>query len=377
MSEDDAKANAGYRAAVDNLIYFKLLALNFSNLATNGFDNSKAFVIAALRCRWYILGCLKPVEANKRGLEQEHRVYAITAEDNAMNKIMNATTLDEVLAAFSDNGAGLRAQIESADHGSKWITKHAENIWAAVECVVRLRSHHMKTTGSEAASYNSLYTRIMNAAYEGNFVLPPSVDWLAIARTAIHPFMIESLPIMTSKFIAYRKVSASTVLRLSGGPCGCAQVTTAAAALDTMTGEVWFGKFNEAYGSHVGIAIEAKNVILNNKYSYHIASKLYGLEKVTAITIGDKTHQISDVISMIQNVSSACQGLINAMESAVEQNMISTFALANAKALQKAASAAPLMALRVKAVVEMSIDAINDAETMEAAIKAAFPDSVE
>lgn len=231
----------------------------------------------------------------------------------------------------------------------------------------------MKTTGREAESYENLYTRIMNAAYEGNFQLPAATSWLSIARTAIHCFLIEGLPIMTSKFIAYNKVAASTVMRLSGGPCGCAQVTTAAAALDTMSSEVWFNTFKAAYGKDVGIAIAAKDIILNDKYSYHIAAPLYGMVKKTSIVIDGDDYQLNEIVSKIQSVAAACQGLINAMKHARVSGLISGFALSNARALEKSAASSPLLAIRVKMIVEASLDAIHDAESVNDAIAAAFP----
>lgn len=368
-----ATANSPYRANVQDLDYLKMLAINYSALVAAGKTSPDAFVIAALRCRWYILGCMKTVDANARELAPEHGTYDVATNDAAIDGFLNAADTAGVLAHFADNGTAFTAELASNDHGAKWVTNHAENIWSAVECVVRTRSHHMKTTGREAQSYENLYTRIMTAAYEGNFALPAGTSWLSIARTAIHCFLIESLPIMTSKFIAYNKVSASTVMRLSGGPCGCAQVTTAAAALDTMSSEVWFETFKSAYGTDVGIALAAKDIILNDKYSYHIAAPLYGMIKKNTVTIDGDTYQIGEIVSKIQSVAAACQGLINAMKEASREGLITNFALSNARALEKSAASAPLLAIRVKMVVEASIDAISDAKSLNDAIKAAFP----
>lgn len=178
---------------------------------------------------------------------------------------------------------------------------------------------------------------------------------------------------MTSKFIAYKKVGAATVVRLSSGPCGCAQVTTAAAALDTMSGEVWFETFRQIYKTQVDAAIEAKDAILNDKYSYHIAAPLYGLVKKTTVSVGGKDLKLHSVVSQIQNVAAACQGMINALSDAKDAQFITGFALSNARALEKAASAVPLLSYRVKAVVEKSIDEITDAKTTSEAMAAAFP----
>jgi len=375
MTQAEAGAISGYRCNVNNFAYSKMLAINYHKLMLAGKPSPDAFVIAALRCRWFVLGCLKPAINSARELSLEHYEYVVgdPKSDPLCDMIMQANTIEELLDSFADNGAEFLSAISSNQHGSKWVTRHAENLWAAVECVMRTRSHHMKTTGREAASYEDLYNRIMTAAYEGNFELPAATSWLSIARTAIHCFLIESLPIMTSKFIAYNKVAASTVMRLSGGPCGCAQVTTAAAALDTMSVEVWFETFKKAYGSDVSIALAAKDIILNDKYSYHIAAPLYGLAKKTSITIEATTYQVGEIVSKIQNVAAACQGLINAMAEARVDGLISNFALANARALEKSAASAPLLAMRVKLVVQKSIDAIDDASSVAQAIEAAFP----
>lgn len=373
MTNLDATANSPYRAVVDNLDYLKMIVINYNSLCLAGKTSPDAFVIAALRCRWYVLGCMKPVDAAARDLTLEHYTYDPTTAVVEIDAVLNAHTATDVLELFVDDGATFAAELASDDHGAKWVTSHAENLWAAVECVVRTRSHHMKTTGREAASYEDLYNRIMTAAYEGNFTLPAGTSWLSIARTAIHCFLIESLPIMTSKFIAYNKVAASTVMRLSGGPCGCAQVTTAAAALDTMSSEVWFETFKSAYGTDVAIALAAKDIILNDKYSYHIAAPLYGMTRKTAVTIDGNIYQIGEIVSKIQSVAAACQGLINAMKDARIEGLITNFALSNARALEKSAASAPLLAIRVKMVVEASIDAISDAKDLNEAIKAAFP----
>jgi hypothetical protein len=375
MDEATAVANAPYKVDIDNLSMLKVLAINYMKQTAAGTDSPNAWMIAALRCRWAQLGALKPALSKTGNLQVEHVVLADDgAGDSAEAAVIsNAADIPAVITAMGANAAAFAAEYHSIDHGFKWVLKHAENIWAAVECVFKLRGHHLKTGGSEAKSFASLYTRILTAAYEGNYTVPARISAEHLYRTSTHCFLIAALPIMTSKFIAYNKVGAATIMRLSSGPCGCAQVTTAAAALDTMAGEVWFEKFKKAYGSQVATAIAAKNAILNDKYSYHIAATLYGVARKQSVTIDGTNMQVSDVIQLIQSVSAACQGLINALASAEEASLISGYALKNAMALKKAAHANPLMALRVKTVVEASVDEIHDATTLVDAIHAAFP----
>lgn len=375
MDEASRVANSAYKVVIGELPMLKMLAINYLKLIRADLDSPNAWVVAALRCRWAQLGAMRLAICEPGTLETEH---LILEDDHSgcstdTQDIANATNLAGVLHVLGASAANFISEYHSLDHGFKWIVKHAENIWAAVECVFKLRGHHMKTGGKEEKSFTDLYTRILTAAYEGNFVFPTRIKLEHLFRTSIHCFLIKALPVMTSKFIAYNKVGASSVMRLSSGPCGCAQVTTAAAALYTMSGEVWFEKFKELYAGQVDAAIEAKNAILSNKYSFHIAAGLYGCNRMTEVTIAGKKMQISDVVSLIQNVAAACQGLINALKSAQESQLITGFALKNAMALQKAASAAPLMALRVKAIVETSIDEIADASTAIEAIHAAFP----
>lgn len=375
MDKAMREANSAYKVDINELPMLKMLAINYMKLMRADLDSPNAWVVSALRCRWTQLGALRTALAGVGNLEAEHTVLktdhsGCSAETK---QIASAKTLDDVIAALGASAVNFISEYHNVDHGYKWVVKHAENIWAAVECVFKLRGHHMKTGGKEEKAFCDLYTRILTAAYEGNFTFPARIKMEHLFRTSTHCFLIQALPVMTSKFIAYNKVGASTVMRLSSGPCGCAQVTTAAAALDTMSGEVWFEKFKTMYATQVNAAIEAKNAILNDKYSYHIAAGLYGCVKKTEVTIAGKKMQLSDVISLIQNVAAACQGLINALMSAQEADLITGFALKNAMALQKAASAAPLMSLRVKAIVEASIDEIADANTAIAAIHAAFP----
>jgi len=368
-------AKSPYKVDIPAVSMLRMLAINYMKLVEGGLDSPNAWIVAALRCRWAQLGALRTAMATGGKLEDEHTVLDSKNDgDSAMTKaIASAKTVADVTAAMGPAADTFVSEYKSADHGNKWVVKHAENIWAAVECVFKLRAHHMKIGGNEERSFTNLYTRILTAAYEGNFTFPARIKLEHLFRTSTHCFLIAALPIMTSKFIAYNKVGASTVMRLSSGPCGCAQVTTAAAALDTMSGEVWFGKFRKVYAVQVDASIEAKNAILNNKYSYHIAAGLYGCAKKNDVTIGGNKMQISAVVSMIQNVAAACQGLINALEGAQEAQLITGYALRNAMALQKAAAAAPLMALRVKVVIEASIDEINGADSAIAAIHAAFP----
>lgn len=375
MGKDAREANSKYKIDIAELPMLKMLAINYMKLIDAGLDSPNAWAVSALRCRWATLGALKSALSANDNVEKEHKILEanFAGDSKTTVAIASAGNITAVLAALGTSATNFTTEYHNVEHGYKWIVKHAENIWGAAECVFKLRAHHLKTGGAEEKSYIDLYTRILTAAYEGNFTFPSRVKLEHLVRTSIHCFLIQALPIMTSKFIAYNKIGASTVMRLSSGPCGCAQVTTAAAALDTMSGEVWFNKFKHVYASQVGAALEAKNAILNDKYSYHIAAGLYGCTKKTSVTIAGEEMQLSDVVSLIQNVAAACQGLINALKTAQEAELITGFALRNAKALQKAASAAPLMALRVKTVVEASIDEIADADTAIKAIHSAFP----
>jgi len=376
MDAATREGNSGYKATINTVPMLKMLAINYAKLLRADLDSPNAWVVAALRCRWAQLGALGPAIEDAGHLDIEHIVldsnFAGCSKETTA--IAQAKTIDDVILALGADAQNFISEYHNADHGYQWIVHNAENIWAAVECVFKLRGHHMKTGGKEEKSFSDLYKRILTAAYEGNFAFPARIRLEHLFRTSTHCFLVKALPVMTSKFIAYRKVGASTVMRLSSGPCGCAQVTTAAAALDTMSGEVWFSKFRRLYSSQVDTAIAAKDAILNDKYSYHIAAGLYGCAKKNDVTIEGKKVQLSDVISLIQNVAAACQGLINALNSAKDSQLITGFALQNAMALQKAASAVPLMALRIKVIVETSIDEVGDAGTAIAAIHAAFPE---
>lgn len=349
----------------------KLTALNFAKLREAGLESKSAFVCAALRARWIITGAYSVTKNDTNATYTE--VQVVTNADRTYGRIVAATSARDIVNALGKYAEEFKREYQSDVHGMKFISKHAENIWAAVEHCFRVRNHHFKDQRAFKDGFESLYKRYMEAAYEGEFVWPGGVPFLDVFRTAIHPFKLKALPVMSAHYTAHSKIANSSITRMSGASCGCAAITTAVAALDTMRAEAWWPAFERAYKPSIDAAVSFADQINDNKYGYHISAGLYGVEKQTKLRHGKKEISIDEAKSMVSLVASACQGMINALHQAMEEKLISKFALQNAKALEKPASSNPLLALRVTQLVGAALNAIGDADNVEAAIRSALP----
>lgn len=374
MTEDQAKAHGDYKLNFTDLQMIRITALNYYALvtATPVLSNRNAFLAAALRARWLQLGALNLTNNHADGLTTEHTY--IKATNTKYGAIVNTANTEDILTALGTHATNFKAMVEDEKYGIKWVVKHADNIWCAVEYVFRVRSHHFKDTGADRHAFTKLYTRFMQACYEGEFDFPNDADWFPIAHTAIHPFRISALPKLVAKFVAYKTAAASAYIRLSGAPVGTAVITTTHAALDTMSGEVWYPSFETIYSNRIAELEIARDAIMDNKFGFHIGSSLYGVDSATAVTSNGVTKHIDDIKSSTSVIAAACQGLINALAEAKDNNLISSYALENAKSLEKPAAATPLLAMKVKYIVEGAMMEISDSDSTKKAIAAAFPD---
>jgi len=349
----------------------KLTALNYAGLREAEIGSKTAFLMAALRARWVALGCYSVTKQDTSA--EYNEVTVVNGTDRFYGPLVTATTAKAIVANLGKYSADFQTEFQSEKHGMKYVTKHAENFWAASESAFRVRNHHFKNLKDFIASYTSLYLRFLDSAYEGNFTWPDGIDMYDVFRLAIHPFKLKALPIMMAHFVAYGKIANAAITRASGSPCGCATITTTVAALDTMKAEPWWESFSKVYGKTIDEAIDYAEQINDDKFSYHMSAGLYGMAKKTTVTHKGKTVTIEEAKSRISLLASACQGMINALEVAVKNNLIKKFALANARALEKPAAANPLLSARVTMLVTAAMNMIEDAEDMATAITNALP----
>jgi hypothetical protein len=149
------------------------------------------------------------------------------------------------------------------------------------------------------------------------------------------------------------------LLRISGAPAGHAVITTTMAALDTMSGEIWYPHFEKHFSKTIALCGEARDQILARKYSFHQSAALYGVDKRAYVIIDGTKHSIEQVKGKISVIAASCQGLINALKESVANSSINGFALANAEALKKASSNAPLMTMKIQMLITSTIEKIG------------------
>jgi hypothetical protein len=363
--------SAATSADTRKLTTTRLTALNFAQLREAGLSVSEAFLCAALRARWIITGAYGVAKHDASAAYTEVKVVA--SNDAIFGRIVAATTNREIVNSLGKYAPEFVKAYGDESSGMRWATKHAENIWAAVEHCFRVRSHHFKDQREVLDSYTSLYMRFLEASYEGEFEWPRDVSPISVFRIAIHPFKMTSLPVITAHYVAHGKVANAAITRMSGSPCGLAQITTAVAALDTMRAEAWWPAFENSYKADIDAAIDFSEQINNDKYSFHICAGLYGLAKRNELTHGNKTYTLEAAKSRVQLIASACQGMINALKEARRNNLITKFALQNARALEKPAAANPLLALRITQLVGAALNAISAVEDVKGAIENALP----
>lgn len=368
--------NKDYTVAVEcDLMFWKIATMNYMFLSNTEMNKETRFVASMLRARYCLIGAYH-ISSND-GLDKYNEVILVDSNTTAVSPnivaIMEANSHDEIMEAMGDHVVDFLGVLNGDKCNSEWIVNHADNIWAAVEHVFRVRSHHFKTGAGDNASYKAMYSKYLKACYEGNFDWPEEVDMFSIFHTAVHPFKIKALPVLTAHMAAHSTIAFAALIRFEGSPCGHARITTTEAAMDTLRGEMWYSSFEKAYKNELELLSAAANEINNNKYSYHMGATLYGVNKLNSIK-----HKGTDVLlvkieSITSNISAAGQGLIQALASAKESNLINEYSLENAKALSKAGANNPLMTLKIAEVVMKSIEQVTTAKNMSDAISSALP----
>jgi len=348
-----------------NINIIKLTIANYAHLVANGMPTLNAYIVAALRARWCFLGCLYKTRADRAVthneivmVEDDNELYAPFADITNISELANQIRL--IHPTFMDH-------MTSGDYNLPWITNTAEAIWAISEYFFRVRGHHFKIEHIETIQ------KIYMANYEGNKTLPDSFPFADVFHTAIHPFGIKALPVMTYHFLAHGRLGNAMIVRLSGAPNGFAAITTSAAAVRMIAGEPWYADFARANSELITLCNNFAAQILDNKYAFHLSANLYGISAMRFINKGDQMIPISQADSEVAALAPALQGFIDFVKTQAGRDGVARFSFANAMSIQKRAHSNPMLSLRVTALIRFSINSINDSENVRDAILATFP----
>jgi hypothetical protein len=355
----------------DQAAFWHMVIMNYRKLVESGIDAKASAYAALFRSRWAFTGALAFLAQSK--VDPSSEVTFITSNDATYSNMLKQTTMETIFDNCNVDIDGLYDVLEDDEGGLEWVLMTSENMWAAVEHTFRVRSHHFKSTGEDATAYKRLYETFMNACYEGEFALPDGFDWFTIAHTAIHPFKIEALPKTTAHYLSHGMIADAAKVRLSGAPVGNAVLTTTYAAMSTMASEIWYSSFKRIYQDDLNELKSVTKQICNNKYSYHIAAGLYGLDKLESVEMSGETVTTSDARTKLSVLGAAAAGLMDALSEAKQKIPDFKFALSNAKALRKASSNNPLMNLKVRELVLRAVSEVADAESLPEAIEASLP----
>lgn len=368
-------SDAATDADAVELQYLKLAAMNYMKLIAAGIEPPNAYVAAGLRARWILMGAWQELVADTNTLYVEHVIVGGEGDASAAGGVDRANNIAGVLTAMGNYAEGFAAEHFSDDHGTTFITRHADAFWALSEHLFRTKGHHYKNGPSEEYTYRAFVDRYLTAAYEGNFEWPNALDRFVVFHTAIHPFKIRALVTLTAKLIAHGTISNAGLIRLSGAPVGTAVITTTYAALDTMRAEAWYSPFNTVYTNEIRELESFASQIQDNRYGFHMASRLYGVDSVRLVTspLLENSIEVEQAKSRVSAIAAAAQGMISALNQAVEVGAIAGFALSNARSLEKAASANPLLSMRINTLVTKAVDSVTEARTLNDAITNALP----
>lgn len=360
-----------YRYITDQNLIDKVTYMNFVKLKNGGLDNTNAYVAAALRARWIALGAYSVLANEPTNIRMLSEVQIVQPNDSE-----NATIYEKIAAADNltmafayDVGIArdfIAAAVSEAT-GAAWVTKYAETVWCASEHCVRVRGHHYKN------DYVSLLEKYMTSCHEGNFTWDKNLAHEHVFRTAIHPFGLYALPVLAAHFAIHGKLGNAGLLRFSGAPNGMAVVTTTAACLRAMAGEPWYKQYKTLYKDSMDLVNKAEEIIMANKYAWHLSANLYGIEKQTSCMIDGVSYTDNQLKEIGATLAAGAQGFIQAMKAIKESGQIATFSFENAKVLEKYAGNNPLSTVRIRQLVIYAINAVMEAKSVKSATLAALP----
>jgi predicted RNA-binding protein len=346
-----------YDTTLTNIDVLKIKFLNFAKMRNAGLSDESSHAIAHLRSRWIALRCLYE-DLEDRGVSYDEVVY-IDEKDNEFGSVVSATTLEEITDtdAWKNHGDVMVRVGADKLYGAEFCTLWAENIWAISELVMRIRGHHYK------AEYEDLITRVFKAASEGSVDLPANYKFADIFHTAIHPFGIKALPVMTAHFQIHGKIANSLLIRFSGAPNGTAVITTTSAGLNLFKSESWYSTFESTFKSQIDLTIAFARSVLNDKYSYHMSARLYGLNRLHTLTVGEKEYTLSEAENIVGTLAPMIKGFSDAIIDFQRNTQRSGFAFGKQQVLDKRASNNPLAAIKMSKLVEVILQVLDKSET--------------
>jgi hypothetical protein len=336
---------------LDPMLEMKTLYINYLQMRSAGLDSPNAFAVSAFRVRWLLLGCLTPKSSTDPNPADAilEEIVAIDATNADYGSIIAARTPGAIGAIDSSAITTYFAEFHSTVHGSKWVVSQAEAVWATVEYMFRTRGHHFKD------QYVGLICRIMKGNFMGKWQWPATVSMENVFHTAIHPFGIKALPILTSNFAIHGKLGCALTSRLGSSPAGTAAITTTAAALKALRTEPWYNLFAQNYVKEIDRIETFANTINNDKFSYHQAARLYGRTKYHTLSYNAEIYTISEAKSTVTAVAAVAQGFINAMDKQVKAKTIQGFTFENARSLERYAAVNPLQSLKIAILIENTL----------------------
>lgn len=366
---DQWRAEATNSYATNNvpsrLDMIKLAILNAVPLITGvpALSVERATLIGLLRARWIKLGCLfehlaeRCVTYDEVVVVQNNDPVVAAADIAALVAMANAQII--AILAHLQTAAGIAA--------IAWVTTNAELIWCISEHLMRSRGHHFKE------EYTQMIRKMYASSSNDNVEWPNNIEMVDVLRTAIHPFGIRVLPMMAIKFAWHGKVGNGMISRMNGASNGYAAATTAYAGLAMIGSEPWFPIYMKNYENQITLVTTFAKFMLDRRYQFHESAGLYGVPPLRSITIGTVTYTMSDVELAVTTLAPVLQGFIIWSKENDRNLTTATFAFANAKVLEKRASSNPMMAMRMKALLQNAIKVIEDSETSKGAIMETFP----
>jgi len=356
------------RANKLRLEFTKVALMNFRYLKVNNptMTDDDAMLVSHLRARWVVLGAFYNTAASRIVTYDE--VVDIPVNDPAyvdIHTLANPAQLDTTGANAAYNNAFI-AYITANKDFTPFVVKYAETIWQISEFVFRVRGHHYKT------AHDNLIDKAWTSVSEGNIPWPARFSKEHAFRTAIHPFGVKALPIMAYKWLAYGKMGNGLILRLSGAPNGFAAITTAAAGIKVLASETWYTELRSKYKEQLETIEKMATLILNQKYNYHLSARLYGATVIRTLNIDGKTYTMSEADQIVGAIAPIIQGFIEWAKDRLKASPNSVFSFGNARVLEKRAATNPLMAERMKEILEYTVQAIVNAKSTREAIDQVF-----
>lgn len=377
VGADAYRNDVPYLAINNGLHTLRIAAMNFHNLVAartaDGFkiSDETAVLISLLRARWVALGCLHTTDATgiTDGTRQHSEVVSVTGRStgSAIERIAAASSVAEVYTALGAHASVFATHFNGDHYGMNMAVRLAEAVWCVSEYLFRTRGHHFKE------AFTQPIIKALKAAFEGDLPLPLNAEWNHIFHTAIHPFGVRALPIMAAHFMIHGKVGNGLMLRMGSAPNGVAAITTSKAVIDVIATESWYPMFAMNFTDQLALCNKMADAILNDKYSYSLAAKLYGLDRKTMVTIDGTAYSIESGKSHVSGIATVGQGLINALAAQKEGGVIEGFSFENAQALAKLARTNPLLAAKVSTMVALSLELLSQAKTLDQATAMVFP----